>query len=273
MPNTKNEMSELGSEIWDYQEVDSYLYELATIHESASAALESDGFGSVKEDWTAHFNADYGQLADVPLRLLVIYHALTNLFEVIAEDRAKRAIIEELTGRFNRSLLSAAKEKLLDELSNEENAARRNALLKLFLHLADKDELKPLLAITELDLSGDRHVNLICNKLSRLTKLQILNLRRCAIVDDDLSFLEKLAELKHLDLSENPVSSYGIERVKDPAAMETLKADGSNLNRTAVPFLRKMGKLKSLSLPAQFFDDENTESLQQSLPNCKISRI
>ena len=275
MLNTNNrELTELGAEIWAYQSVDAYLYELCSILENASKAIGAAApFDSVSDDWSAHFCGDYNAMTDVPLRILVIYHALTNLFESIAEEKTKRELIEERLNQFNRSLLASAREKLLEQLNAEESSGRKNSLVRLFLHLSDKDELKPLHGMTALDLSGDLNSSSICSKLGKLSKLENLNLRNCALIDEDMPFLAKLTELKQLDLSDNPVSSLALDHLANPQQLRLLKLSGSNLNRSALPQLRRMKKLESLWLAAQWFDDENTASLQSSLPDCKIQRI
>jgi hypothetical protein len=272
MPNTKEKLLAIGSELWLFQAIDTYLYELCSMFEEPSTLLPAGlrPFRSLEEDWSAHFSNLAERLHDAPLRLLVIYHALRRFLESNQQE-AKEALVREMLIDLERHSLASARERLLEFVSTDETVPERNAALKLFLHLSEEPELNTQTSITDLDLSGDLYSAALAERLSRFNHLRILRLSRCGLIDKDLGFLQAMPELEHLDLSQNAVSSVGLRSLKEPASLQSLNMSGTNLNSTGMMLLRQMTRLETLYLP-QGFDDESIDSLQGSLPQCKIQR-
>lgn len=276
MLNTEQETLALANEIWTFQALDGYLYQLCVMLEkpSGKVILKTEPFQSAEEDWSHHFCCIGDKLPDVPLRLLVIHHALSGFHESNSQlAPARQALAKQLLIALEQQALPNKKAQLMDMLSKETVAARKNAFLKLFVHLADGKDLEPLSGLTELDLGGDAYLRDACPKLSRFSSLQRLILEHCDLMDQDLKFLQFLPKLQYLNLNQNPVSSIGLFWLKNPASLQELNLSDTNLNSAGSLILRPMSNLKTLSLPARGFSEEEIASLQESLPQCRIQKV
>lgn len=116
-------------------------------------------------------------------------------------------------------------------------------------------------------------------KLQCLAKLSLLGVSfaGCKQLDDDA--METLADwekLKHLSLSDVPISDNGVYTLRGLTDLETLDLSRSTqevtsrITNASLKTLCGFTKLRKLNVNGTSIDDEGVEELQRALPNCSV---
>ncbi len=208
------------------------------------------------------------------------------------EKSPGKPVIEVNLGRTKVTDAGLANLKALTQLQslNLEGTRVTDAGLK---HLKGLTQLKSLnLLLTKISDAGLEH-------LKGLTKLQMLGLDVTNVTG--LQHLEELPQLRRLDLGRTGVTDAGLVHLKGSTKLETLNlyctkvtdagltnlkgltqlqslhlgddmGEGAQITDAGLEHLKGLTKLKTLSLPGTQVTDSGVKKLQQTLPNCKITR-
>lgn len=105
-----------------------------------------------------------------------------------------------------------------------------------------------------------------------LTQLERLSLASPEITDTGLEHLEGLGRLKSLHLGCPKITDAGLQHLKRLTQLEELDLDCPQITDAGLQHLKGLDQLQDLLLCDAQLTDEGVKMLQQSLPNCTISK-
>ncbi len=106
--------------------------------------------------------------------------------------------------------------------------------------------------------------------VSRLHKLEGLDLRNTAITDDGLQAVAKLPNLKWLLLNNTAITDRGIEHLSSLENLQVLALSDTLITDASLASLRGFGQLTHLSLLGTKVSPVGRDNLQRMLPSCRI---
>jgi hypothetical protein len=108
-------------------------------------------------------------------------------------------------------------------------------------------------------------------QLKGLTRLQYLSLNGMPLTDAGLVHLGELTTLRHLSLDQTQITDAGLAHLADLAELELLSLSYLKVTDIGLPHLQRLKKLRYLSLIETQVTEAGVNSLQESLPQCRIS--
>ena len=109
--------------------------------------------------------------------------------------------------------------------------------------------------------------------LSRLTKLERLNLDGAKVTDGGLAHLKELTALRSLGIGgyESQITDAGLVHLKGLAKLRRLNLWRAEITDAGLEHLRGLTNLKVIMLIGTKVTDAGVTDLQKALPNCNIS--
>ncbi len=131
--------------------------------------------------------------------------------------------------------------------------------------LADCEDLQILnLSQNEITGEGLKH-------LTRLGRLDDLDLGYTEVSDDDLGTLGEIVSLRRLDLSHNRLSGRGFHSLAPLKNLETVCLVATPLRDTALENLRKLPELSMCNIfGCRHLSRESVEAFQKAKPDCRL---
>ncbi|MHB8974071.1 MAG: leucine-rich repeat domain-containing protein [Pirellulaceae bacterium] len=108
--------------------------------------------------------------------------------------------------------------------------------------------------------------------LRELTHIPNLVLIGRQFTDAGLAHLKGLTQLQSLDLSGTQVTDAGLEHIKELTQLQWLSLESTQVTDAGMEHLKGLSQLEELDLTNTQVSDSGVSSLQQALPNCRISR-
>ena len=112
--------------------------------------------------------------------------------------------------------------------------------------------------ITGVRLNGSPRVHELLDEMveerEALGSMTHLDLIDCQLSDDDALRLDTFKQLKHLDLSNNPITNEALYFVDDLPALESLNLEGTRVGWWMKRKVRKLMQIRHDSKPVTPFD-------------------
>ena len=134
-------------------------------------------------------------------------------------------------------------------------------------HLQELTRLKRLgLTNTHVAGNGLKH-------LAGLTHLQRLELYgpHCQVTDADLQYLEKMEELRALNL-QGKITGVGLDHLNRLGRLDILALDHNPITDAALDHFRGLVHVKILCVRQTTLTDQGVRKLRQMLPNCQVEQ-
>lgn len=103
--------------------------------------------------------------------------------------------------------------------------------------------------------------------------LRVLRLSADHIKDDELKYVSKNQDLRHLVLNANPISARGLAHITNLKLLETLDLANTRCDATAMKELQKLPNLKNLHLYNSPYIDDKALEVVATLPNLELLAI
>jgi len=107
--------------------------------------------------------------------------------------------------------------------------------------------------------------------LSRLTRLEEIDLANTLITSDGIHHLERLPRLKILSLAGTEVDDIGLECVSQITSLQMLILDGTGITDRGIIHLTRLKNLTEISLSNTAITDATLELLGRRLPDLAVS--
>jgi hypothetical protein len=129
--------------------------------------------------------------------------------------------------------------------------------------------------LRELELRGQPIGDRGCELLSRLEKLEVLNLHACGLSDEGLVKIAQLPQLVRLDIgySQGRISDAGAGALSRAERLEVLNIyDSSVTDKFLSETVTKLKMLEEIELTRTRVTEEGVRLLQQANPRCRVTK-
>ena len=127
-------------------------------------------------------------------------------------------------------------------------------------------------ALEDLDAAHAMVIDTDLEYIQRLYQLRSLNLHDTRVTDEGLSNLKDLVELQYLYLNGTTITDRGLEKVQNLVALKELTLGRTQITDAGLEYLKGLGQLEKLDLHETQVSDVGVARFMECLPKCEVIR-